>query len=173
MSIFGGPGRAIADRLSHLENHLRAKHPELLDVVATYRDLDRVLYKMGLLSDEESLATRIPWFPLIAILGTFSSGKSTFINHFVDEKLQTTGNQAVDDKFTVICFGPEDDRRTLPGTALDADPRFPFFGMSDEIDKVAAGEGRRIDSYLQLKTTLSEAVKGKILIDSPGFDADD
>ncbi|MCP5372925.1 MAG: dynamin family protein [Hyphomicrobiales bacterium] len=171
--MFGGPGKAISERLSNLEDHLRVEHPELLEVVGTYRDLDRVLYGMGLLSNEESLATRIPWFPLIAILGTFSSGKSTFINHYVNEKLQSTGNQAVDDKFTVICYGPEEQRRTLPGTALDADPRFPFFGMSDEIDKVAAGEGKRIDSYLQLKTTPSAAVKGKILIDSPGFDADD
>ena len=34
------------------------------------------------------------------------------------------------------------------------------------------GEGRRIDAYLQLKTCPSEALRGKILIDSPGFDAD-
>jgi hypothetical protein len=37
---------------------------------------------------------------------------------------------------------------------------------------VAAGEGRRVDAYLQLKTCPSEKLRGKILIDSPGFDAD-
>jgi hypothetical protein len=37
---------------------------------------------------------------------------------------------------------------------------------------VAAGEGARIDSYLQLKTCPSDQLRGKILIDSPGFDAD-
>ncbi|MBF0563283.1 MAG: hypothetical protein HQL37_15005, partial [Alphaproteobacteria bacterium] len=41
------------------------------------------------------------------------------------------------------------------------------------INKGAAGEGRRIDSYLQLKTTGNATVRGKIIIDSPGFDADD
>jgi hypothetical protein len=44
--------------------------------------------------------------------------------------------------------------------------------MSDEIEKVAKGEGERIDAYLQLKTCPSEKLRGKILIDSPGFDAD-
>jgi hypothetical protein len=60
----------------------------------------------------------------------------------------------------------------LPGLALDADPRFPFFRVSRAIDDVAQGEGRRIDAYLQLKTCSSERLRGKILIDSPGFDAD-
>ncbi|MFN3075554.1 MAG: dynamin family protein [Alphaproteobacteria bacterium] len=138
----------------------------------TYFRMDKILYRMGLLSRDESLASRIPWWPLISVLGTFSSGKSTFINHYIGDKLQSTGNQAVDDKFTVICFGGEG-VRVLPGTALDADPRFPFYRMSDEIDKVAAGEGRRIDAYLQLKTTGNDTVRGKIIIDSPGFDADD
>ena len=50
--------------------------------------------------------------------------------------------------------------------------RFPFYRISDEIEKVTEGEGRRIDAYLQLKVTDSEVVRGKILIDSPGFDAD-
>jgi hypothetical protein len=56
--------------------------------------------------------------------------------------------------------------------ALDADPRFPFYQVSDDIEQVAKGEGDRIDAYLQLKTSPSERLKGKILIDSPGFDAD-
>ena len=85
--------------------------------------------------------------------------------------LQVTGNQAVDDKFSVICF-TADESRTLPGIALDADPRFPFYQISQSIEEVAAGEGRRVDAYLQLKTCGSENLRGKILIDSPGFDAD-
>ena len=36
----------------------------------------------------------------------------------------------------------------LPGIALASDPRFPFFNMSAEIDKVSEGEGRRIDAEL-------------------------
>ncbi len=56
--------------------------------------------------------------------------------------------------------------------ALDADLRFPFYKMSQELEKVEAGQGGRIDAYLRLKTCPSERVKGLILIDSPGFDAD-
>ncbi|MBA1329697.1 dynamin family protein, partial [Candidatus Endoriftia persephone str. Guaymas] len=99
-------------------------------------------------------------------------GKSTFINHYIGHKIQRSGNQAVDDKFTVICYSREETGHALPGVALDSDPRFPFYQMSDEIEKVATGEGARIDAYLQLKTCPSDKLRGKIVIDSPGFDAD-
>jgi hypothetical protein len=107
------------------------------------------------------------------VLGTFSAGKSSFINNFLGDQLQLTGNQAVDDKFTVVTYSNTEDHRVLPGIALNSDPRFPFYQMSDEIDKVADGEGRRIDAYLQMKTSHSDKLSGKIIIDSPGFDADE
>ncbi len=165
--------KAIRERLAKLESHLENENPLLLDTVVRFKKLDRIAYRMGLLKTSESYATRIPWWPLITVLGTFSAGKSSFINHFLGQKLQLTGNQAVDDKFSVICYSAQQESRVLPGIALDSDPRFPFYKMSDEIDKVAEGEGRRIDAYLQLKTSDSEKVSGKIIIDSPGFDADD
>ena len=138
----------------------------------SFRALDRVAYRIGLLEPDDSFATKIPWWPLIAILGTFSSGKSTFINHYLGFRTQRTGNQAVDDKFTVLCYSHEETPHALPGVALDSDPRFPFYRISNDIEQVATGEGRRIDAYLQLKTCPSENLRGKILIDSPGFDAD-
>lgn len=162
----------IEQRLQKLEHHLKGENPILLSAVKSYRELDRVGYRLGLLDRTQSYATLIPWWPLIAVLGTFSSGKSSFINSYLDYKLQSTGNQAVDDKFTVICHSRESDVHVLPGLALDADPRFPFYQISEEIEKVAEGEGRRIDAYLQLKTCPSDVILGKILIDSPGFDAD-
>ena len=167
------PRQALQQRLNALENHLKSENPNLLPIIPTYRQFDRLLYSMGLLQDDESLATRIPWWPMIAVLGTFSAGKSSFINTTLGANLQNTGNQAVDDKFTVICYGADTKYEPLPGTALNADPRFPFYRISDEIEKVAAGEGKRIYSYLQLKTLKNESVRGKIVIDSPGFDADD
>ncbi len=162
----------LAQRLQRLENHLAHENPVLLDVVRSFRMLDRVGYRLGLLDHGESYATRVPWWPLIAVLGTFSSGKSTFINDYLRYKLQLTGNQAVDDKFTVICYSTDAIHRVLPGLALDADPRFPFYNISRDIESVARGEGRRVDAYLQLKTCPSAALRGKIIIDSPGFDAD-
>jgi GTPase Era involved in 16S rRNA processing len=162
----------LEKRLHNLESHLQMENPILLHAVQSFRKLDKIAHRMGLLSPEESYATRVPWWPIIAVLGVYSSGKSTFINHYLGYDLQRTGNQAVDDKFTVICFSSENTVRTLPGLALDADPRFPFYQMSRALEEITVGEGRRIDAYLQLKTCPSERVRGKILIDSPGFDAD-
>lgn len=167
-----GPDPVITNRLQSLETHLRQENPVLLSAVNSFRELDKVAYRMGLLPRSGSYAMQIPWWPLVSVLGTFSSGKSTFINHYLGMKLQSSGNQAVDDKFTVICHSREETPHVLPGLALDADPRFPFYQISEDIEKVAGGEGNRIDSYLQLKTCHSEQLKGKILIDSPGFDAD-
>lgn len=171
--MFERPDKTIRERLSRLESHLENENPLLLDAVLRFKKLDRVAYRMGLIKPSDSYATRIPWWPLITVLGTFSAGKSSFINHFLGQPLQLTGNQAVDDKFSVICYSSQKESRVLPGVALDSDPRFPFFNMSAEIDKVSEGEGRRIDAYLQMKTSDSEKISGKIIIDSPGFDADD
>ncbi|VFM96502.1 MAG: Dynamin family protein [Candidatus Kentron sp. G] len=162
----------IKNRLQRLQVHLEQENPVLLDIVKSFKALDTVAYRLGILPRNDSFATQVPWWPLVAVLGTFSSGKSTFINHYLGQKLQLTGNQAVDDKFTVICFSSDGVARTLPGLALDADPRFPFYQISADIDEVSAGEGKRVDAYLQLKTCPGEKLRGKIVIDSPGFDAD-
>jgi len=166
------PSDAIEQRLKNLEAHLKQENPVLLGTVQSFRTLDRVAYGMGLLEKSQSYATQIPWWPLISVLGTFSAGKSTFINHFLGSKLQRTGNQAVDDRFTVICYSRESTEHALPGVALDSDPRFPLYQISKDIELVSEGEGERIDTYLQLKVSSSEQLRGRILIDSPGFDAD-
>ena len=110
------------------------------------------------------------WYPYWVLSQPESRRLST---RFLGGKLQKTGNQAVDDKFTVLTFSGDDEVRVLPGIALDADPRFPFYQIGEEIEKVSAGDGGKIDSYLQLKTCHSEILRGKIMIDSPGFDADE
>jgi hypothetical protein len=162
----------LSDHLARLEEHLKTENPILAEAVQSFRRLDEVAYALGLIDRDHSFATRVSWWPVIAIVGTFSSGKSTFINHYLGTRLQATGNQAVDDRFTVICFGEDPEPRVLPGLALDSDPRFPFYRISDQIEQAAEGEGRRLNSYLQLKTCRSERLRGKIFIDSPGFDAD-
>lgn len=163
----------IENRLKSLKSHLKEEMSDLHDVVDTFRELDEVAYNLGFISREESFATRVSWWPMVSVLGTFSSGKSTFINRYLNEKLQRTGTQAVDDKFTVICFNEQkQEMSTLPGTALDSDPRFPFYQISHDVKEIVATAGHRIDSYLQLKICSSEKLRGRILIDSPGFDAD-
>ncbi len=167
------PDKSIVKRFDSLKTHLERENPALMDAIDGFRKLDTVGYNTGLIETDDSYAMQISWWPLVSILGVFSAGKSSFINSYLGQSLQKTGNQAVDDKFTVVCFGEDNEGRVLPGLALDADMRFPFYRISDEIEKVTEGEGRRIDAYLQLKVTNSEVVRGKILIDSPGFDADE
>jgi len=166
---------AVQQRLKELESHLEQENPVLLSAVQSFREIDRIAYSMKLMEPNQSFANLIPWWPLISILGTFSAGKSTFINYYLGEKLQRTGNQAVDDRFTVIVYSADPVSHSLPGVSLDSDPRFPFYQMSHDIERVTGQSGddnRRIDAYLQLKTCHSERLRGKILIDSPGFDAD-
>ncbi|MDD5393313.1 MAG: dynamin family protein [Thiothrix sp.] len=167
------PAKRMEQRLKRLQEHLKRENPVLVEAVNQYRELDAVAQRLGLLTAGESYATQISWWPLVSILGTFSAGKSSFINTYLGVDLQRTGNQAVDDRFTVITFSPDGQVRTLPGVALDGDPRFPFYQISEEIEHVSAGEGARIDNYLQMKVAPSEKLRGRILIDSPGFDADE
>lgn len=162
----------INQRLQKLEQHLKQENPILSEVVQSFRELDRISRRLGFFHREDSHATRTPWWPLISVLGIYSSGKSSFINNYLQYNLQTVGVQAVDDKFSVICFTRDNKERVLPGLALDADPRFPLYKISQAIEEVAEGKGEHIDAYLQLKTCPSEKLRGKILIDSPGFDAD-
>lgn len=167
-----GACKEIRHHLQKLETHLQHENPLLVEAVKGFRHLDSIGYRLGLLDREHSYATQIPWWPLVSVLGTYSAGKSTFINSYIDYPLQDSGNQAVDDKFTVISYSNNNESRTLPGTALDADPRFPFYQMDDELEKLSPGDGAHVNAYLQLKTCPSERVRGYIFIDSPGFDAD-
>jgi len=168
------PAKRMQNRLELLQKHLETENPVLVSVVKRYRELDIIAQNMGLIEADESYATQISWWPLVSVLGTFSAGKSSFINSYLGvDDVQQSGNQAVDDRFTVLTYGGDSEVRTLPGIALDSDPRFPFYQISEEIESVAEGSGFKVDNYLQMKVVPSEKVRGKILIDSPGFDADE
>jgi hypothetical protein len=168
-----GSESVIEKRLQRLKSHLQRENPSLLEAVDSFRELDRLAHRMGLLESDRSYATMIPFWPLITVFGSCSSGKSSFINHYLGMALQSTDSQAEDERFTLLCHGREQQINVLPGLALDADPRFPFYQFSDELEKLAEGEGQKIDAYLQLKTCPAEVLRGKILIESPGLDADD
>ena len=159
------------ERYKKLKEHLLEENPLLVDVIDEYKELDALAYDLGFLPKDKTFTSSISWWPLISVLGTFSAGKSSFINEYLGKKVQESGNQAIDDKFTVICYTNKEEMTTLPGVALDADPRFPFYNISKQIEKIDPEE-RNINRYLQLKAINSEPLKGKIFIDSPGFDAD-
>jgi GTPase SAR1 family protein len=172
--MFNRPGTRVSQQLNLLSKRLAEENPALEGVLSPFQAIDRIGYAAGLLEPgEESYAFTISWWPMIAILGTFSAGKSTFINEYIGHKVQRSGSQAVDDRFTVISYGTTDTVKELPGLALDGDPRFPFYRVSDEIERLGDGSGRTVDHFLSMKTVKSERLRGRILIDSPGFDADE
>lgn len=160
------------ERIKRLKAHLDVENPALAEAVTRFEELDQIARKIGFMDRDDSYATQISWWPVVAVLGTYSAGKSTFLNEYLGQPLQRTGNQAVDDRFTVIAYGSDEQAHQLPGLALDADPRFPFYQISQDIERVAEGEGKRVDAYLQLRTSNASVLQGKIFIDSPGFDAD-
>ena len=55
-------GNSIEGRLKHLETHLERENPVLLSAVRSFKALDRVAQKMGLLASDESYAAQIPWW---------------------------------------------------------------------------------------------------------------
>ena len=158
--------------LLQLEQHFADNNPVLLQVSKAYHELDQVAYDLGLLDIEESIASCTSWWPLITMIGSPSSGKSDFINTYLKADIFQTKTQLDSTKFTVLNHSETEHIVTLPGTALDRDPRFPFFHISDKIDLIKPGEGRNINNYLELKTCNSTALKGKIIIAVPGFEVD-
>ncbi len=172
--MFNRPGNRVNQQLTLLSDRLSEENPALEGVVESFGALDRLGYAAGFLDpEEESYAFTISWWPMIAVLGTFSAGKSTFINEYIGATVQRSGSQAVDDRFTVISYGASENVKELPGLALDGDPRFPFYRVSSEIERLSDGGGRTVDHFLAMKTIKSERLRGRILIDSPGFDADE
>jgi hypothetical protein len=163
----------FANQSKRLVAQLNAENPEIASAVKGFLSLDKIARKLGFIDETESFAAQVTWMPVISILGTFSAGKSTFLNTFLGEPLQRTGNQAVDDKFTVVMHSPDPQSVVLPGSALDSDPRFPMYRITEALEEAHPGEGERVNAYVQLKTTRSEKAKGRIFVDSPGFDADE
>ncbi len=161
------------NRLQRLKDHLQHENSDLMEAVDSYSELDQIAWRIGLLPRGISYANHISWWPLVSVLGTFSAGKSSFINTWLGEDVQRSGNQAVDDRFTVLSYGPDKKVKTLPGQALDSDPRFPFYQISKDIEDVSPGDGNKIDKFLQMKVVPSDILRGKLVIDSPGFDADE
>ena len=64
-----GKHTALDERIERLQSHLERENPILLDVVKSFRALDRVAYRLGILERSESFATRVPWWPMVAVMG--------------------------------------------------------------------------------------------------------
>jgi len=157
--------------LVNLETHFANDNPVLLKSAKIFHDLDQIEYDLGLIEMDETTACKNSWWPIISLIGGNSTAKSRFINSYLGAPQLLSGIQASSHKFTVLLYNSQTNSATLPGTALDVDPRYPFYQISRKIEQLQKDEGNRINSYLELKTINSEHLKSKLFIDAPNMSA--
>ncbi|NOQ16757.1 MAG: hypothetical protein GQ581_06825, partial [Methyloprofundus sp.] len=110
--------------------------------------------------------------PIITVIGEPSSGKNEFINQYLAGSALANSDH-IGAQFSVLTHRNSESSMILPGTAVDGDPRFPFFHISDRLEQLEKGEGRNINIYLDLKTSNSPKLKDKTIITAPGFSLHD
>ncbi len=157
--------------LINLEKHFANDNPVLLKSAKVFHDLDQIEYDLGLIDEDETTACKNSWWPIVSLIGGNSTAKSRFINSYLGAQQLPSGIQASSHKFSVLLLNTQTSSATLPATALDVDPRYPFYQISRKIEQLQKGEGNRINAYLELKTINSEKLKGKLFIDSPNMGA--
>ena len=155
--------------LLNLEKHFANDSPVLLKAAKIFHGLDQVEYDLGLIEKDETTACKNSWWPIISIIGGNSTAKSRFVNNYLGSEQLISGIQASNHKFSVLLHNNQPTSTTLPGTALDVDPRYPFYQISRKIEQQQAGEGSRLNSYLEIKTVNNERLKGKLFIDAPNI----
>ena len=155
--------------LLNIEKHFAHDNPALLQAAKVFHELDQIEFDLGLIDAEETTASKYSWWPIISVIGGQSSSSSKFINEYLDADLALAGIQSSRHKFTVIQHNNQTHPVTLPGTALDADHRLPFYQISGKIDQLVPGQGDNINSYLELKTVNNARLKGKLFVEAPDF----
>ncbi|MDD2802530.1 MAG: hypothetical protein PHE96_13840 [Methylococcales bacterium] len=155
--------------LLNLEKQFAHDNPVLLKAVKAFQELDQIEYDLGLIGMDETTACKQSWWPIISMIGGNSTARSRFMNSYFGAEHLISGIQTSSHKFTVLLHSVQANPVTLPATALDVDPRYPFYQISRKIEQQEEGEGARINSYMELKTINSERLKGKLLIDAPNI----
>ncbi|SMG64794.1 conserved hypothetical protein, membrane [methanotrophic bacterial endosymbiont of Bathymodiolus sp.] len=161
--------KSVSSSLHQLEQQLADKNPALLQAFRLYHELDQVAYDLGLIGMDDSLANKTSWSPIITVIGDPFSGRNEFINRYLDTAIPAIDSFANHAQFTVLIHRPDDTPMSLPGTAVDGDPRFPFYHVSDRLEQIEKGESRHINSYLELTTNNSSKLKDKTMVLAPGF----
>ena len=156
------------ERSKRLQSYLEQENNILLQIAKSFRQLDKIAQRLGLLTRTQSFTSLVTWWPLICVVGTSSSAKTAFINDHLGIEVRAPGAASIDDKFTVICFSNDDNMLTLPGLALDADPRFPFYQVATGVANTSSDQTNWVESHLQLKTCRSAKLRGQVFVDLPG-----
>lgn len=152
----------VSKHLINLEKQFAATDPVLQKAAKVFQELDQIEHEMGLLDNDETTARKISWWPLISTLGGYSPAKSDFINAYLGINPHSARH-----KFTVLQYTPQPHTATLPGTAVDADHRLPFYQIGRDMESAAAGEGNKLNTYLELLAVNSPNLKGKLVVDTP------
>lgn len=161
--------KTVSKYLSNLEKYFASDSPILQKTTKVFHELDQLEFDLGLLGGDETTAVKSSWWPIVTLIGGNSNAKSKFLNSYFGSDLELTGLQTATHKFSVLLQNTQTNPATLPGSALDVDHRFPFYQISRKIEHVQAGEGNRINAYLELKTLPSDRLKGKLFIDTPAI----
>jgi hypothetical protein len=156
-----------SDYLLNLEKQFATDNPVLLRAAKLFQDLDQIEHSLGLIRDDETTACKHSWWPIISLIGGGSAAKAKFIGEYLGAQQLFSGIHASNHKFTVLLHSNLANSATLTGAALDVDPRYPFYQISEKIERQQTGEGSRVNAYLELKTIQSERLKGKLFIDAP------
>ncbi len=161
--------KSVSSSLRQVELQLADKNPALLQAFRLYNELDQVAYDLGLIGMDDSLANKTSWSPVITFIGEPDSGRNEFINRYLGSITPVIDTHTINAQFSVLIHREGETPVSLPGTAVDGDPRFPFYHISERLDQLEKGESRNINGYLDLRTNNSQNIKDKTLILSPGF----
>mmetsp|Transcript_5731 Transcript_5731/g.6610 ORF Transcript_5731/g.6610 Transcript_5731/m.6610 type:complete len:163 (-) Transcript_5731:1516-2004(-) len=98
--------------------------------------------------------------PLVLLLGQYSVGKTTFIQHLIGREFpgMRIGPEPTTDKFVAVVHGPED--QLVPGNAVVMSPDQPF--------RTLQRFGNTFLNKFEASFCSSTALKSFTLIDSPG-----
>ena len=100
--------------------------------------------------------------PLIMLIGPYSSGKTSFIQHLIGKPFpgERIGPEPTTDKFVAI-MNSDEEERVVPGNALTVTPNTPFSGL----EKFGNGFLTRFEGS---QVVGSDILKNVLLIDTPG-----
>lgn len=161
--------KTVSKYLLNLEKNVAFDNPVLQKAAKLFHELDQLEFDLGLIENEDTTASKNSWWPIITLIGGNSTAKAKFINGYLGAEQLLSGVQTAQHKFTLLLHSNQSNPSTLPGTAADVDPRYPFYQISQKIEQQVAGEGNRLNAYLELKTIHSDHLKGKLFIDAPNM----
>ncbi|CUI14126.1 sarcoplasmic reticulum glycoprotein, putative [Bodo saltans] len=155
-----GAGAAAppAEPAANWDEHVRQTLAKLHQIYLTYVKPLEDKYKYDLFRPSWFEETILNQRPFVTFFGPWSAGKSTFINHLLQDNYLWTGPQPTTAEFTVIVYGEEPG--PLDGRVLVNAKDLPFKGLNE------FGEGF-LQNFQGFQAP-HEVLKSVTLIDTPG-----